>query len=86
MKSAIGVDVADHGCSEDHEPGLLDGEEGAHVAMVGQVELGVGAQDEVGEAQVAELLHDGRRRRSLPEKDDLLCERERTKTRLDRGR
>jgi hypothetical protein len=55
----VGVDAVDHGCSEDHEPGLLGGEEGVHIALVGQVELGVGAQDEVGEAQVAELSHDG---------------------------
>ena len=54
------MDAADHGCSKDHEPGLLSGKEGAHVALVGQVELGVGAQDEIGKAQVAELSHDGR--------------------------
>jgi hypothetical protein len=47
MKSIVGVDATDHGCSEDHEPRLLGGEEGA---LVGQVELGVGAQDKVGEA------------------------------------
>ena len=69
------MDAADHGCSEDHEPGLLGGEEGA---LVGQVELVVGAQDEVGEAQVVELPHDGQRQRSSPEMDDLVVrERER---------
>jgi hypothetical protein len=35
MKSVVGVDAADHGCSEDHESGLLSGEEGTHVALVG---------------------------------------------------
>ena len=75
MKSAVSVDAADHGCSEDHEQGLFDGEEGT---LVGQVELGVGAQDEVGEAQAAELPHDGQQRRYLPEMDDpVVRERER---------
>jgi hypothetical protein len=47
----------------------------------------VGAQDKVGEAQVAELSHDGWRRRPLPEMDDpIVKDRERTKTRLDRER
>ena len=77
MKFVVGVDATDHGYSEDHELGLLGGEEGA---LVGQVELGVGAQDEVGEAQVAELPHNGRRRRSSPEMDDpIVREREQKK-------
>jgi hypothetical protein len=53
------VDAANHGYSKDHEPWLLGSKEGAHIALVGQVELSVGAQDEVGEAQMAELPHDG---------------------------
>ncbi|KAE7996317.1 hypothetical protein FH972_001049 [Carpinus fangiana] len=44
---AVGVDAADHGCSEDHKLGLLGSEEGLHIALVGQVVLGVGAQDEL---------------------------------------
>ena len=47
IKSTVGVDAADHGCSDDHEPGLIGSEEGA---LVGQVELSVSAQDKVGEA------------------------------------
>ena len=46
----VGVDAADHGCSGDHELGLLDDKEGVRVSLVGQIELGVGAQDKVGEA------------------------------------
>ncbi|KAE8098802.1 hypothetical protein FH972_016839 [Carpinus fangiana] len=53
------MDAADHGYGEDHKPGLLGGEEGVHVALTTQVELGVGVQNEASEAQVAELLHDG---------------------------
>ncbi|KAE8037009.1 hypothetical protein FH972_009636 [Carpinus fangiana] len=88
MKSVVGVDATNHGCSEDHKLWLLSGEEDA---LVGQVELGVGEQDKVGKAQVAELPHDGKQRRPSPEMDDHIerereRERERTKTRLDRGR
>lgn len=57
---AVSVDAADLGRGEDHEPGLLGGKEGVHVALACQVKLGVGAQDKVGKAQVAELPHDGR--------------------------
>jgi hypothetical protein len=46
------MDATDHGHNKDHEPRLLGGKEGTHVALAAQVELGVGAQDEVGEAQV----------------------------------
>jgi hypothetical protein len=37
------VDAADHGCKEDLELGLLGSNDGVHVALVGQVELGAGA-------------------------------------------
>jgi hypothetical protein len=40
------MDATNHGHGEDHEPGLLNNEEGVHVALTAQVELSMGAQDE----------------------------------------
>jgi hypothetical protein len=54
----VGVDAADLGGGEDHVAGLLGGEEGLDVGLAGEVELGVGADDDVGEAEGEEAAED----------------------------
>lgn len=55
----VGVDAADLGRGEDDEPGLLGSEEGLDIVLAGEVELGVSAEEEVGEAEVPELADNG---------------------------
>lgn len=47
----VGVDATDLGSGENNVAVELDGEEGLHVGLVGEVELGVGADDNIGEAE-----------------------------------
>ncbi|KAE7997420.1 hypothetical protein FH972_002059 [Carpinus fangiana] len=86
---AVGVDATDHGHDEDHELGLLSCEEGVYVSLATQVELGLGVQDGAGEAQAAELSHDGKAdqapmagnediRRLVAAEQRSCCERERS--------
>jgi len=58
----VGVDAADLGRSQVDLIGLLCRKEAAHGGLVGQVELGVGAGDDValGHAIGLQLAHDGR--------------------------
>lgn len=53
------MDAADLGGLHDHVAGQLRGEEALHVRLAGEVELGVGAGEEIGEAQGNELAVDG---------------------------
>ena len=53
-------DAAYLGCGEDDELGLLCGEERGDGGVVEEVELGVGARDEVGVAETGEFADDGR--------------------------
>jgi len=55
----VGVDAADLGGGEVDLAGLLGFEEGAHGGLVGEVELGVGAGDDVGLALAVEDTDDG---------------------------
>ncbi|PON70391.1 hypothetical protein PanWU01x14_080600 [Parasponia andersonii] len=44
----VGVDPAYLGGREDHESGPFGGEEGVNFALAGEIELGVGSEDQVG--------------------------------------
>jgi hypothetical protein len=52
------VDAADLCRREDHVAGPLGGEEGLDVGLAGEVELGVGADDDGGEAEREEAAQD----------------------------
>ncbi len=56
------MDAADLGRGQVDLVGLLGGQEGAHGGLLGEVQLGVGARDEVcrGVALRQQLAHDGR--------------------------
>lgn len=58
-EGGVGVDSADLGGGEDHVARAFGGEEGLDVRLASQVELGVGADDDGGEAEREEAAHDG---------------------------
>lgn len=55
----VGVDAADFGGGEDDVVGLVIGEEGVDGGLDGQVELRVGAEEEVCEVEFLEFADDG---------------------------
>ncbi len=55
----VGDDAAHLGGGEEHVLGALGVEEGARRAIVGEVELGMGAQQQVGAAGRAQAANDG---------------------------
>lgn len=57
-EGGVGVDASDLGGGEDDIAGLLGSEEGLNVGLAGQVELRVGADDDVGEAEGQESAED----------------------------
>ncbi|CAL5049018.1 unnamed protein product [Urochloa decumbens] len=57
-EGGVGVDAADLGGRQDNVAGLLRGEEGLDVGLAGEVELGVGAGDDGGEAEGEEVAKD----------------------------
>uniref|UniRef100_A0A8R7R825 Uncharacterized protein n=1 Tax=Triticum urartu TaxID=4572 RepID=A0A8R7R825_TRIUA len=59
-EGGVGVDAADLGGGEHDVAGPLGGEEGLDGGLAGEVELGVRADDHVGEAEREEAAQDGR--------------------------
>lgn len=57
-EGGVGVDAADLGGGEDDVARVLGGEEGLDVGLAGEVELGVGAEDDGGEAEREEAAQD----------------------------
>ena len=55
----VGVDATDLGSGEDHELGLFSSKEGIDISLAGEIELGVGSEEEIGESKLLELADDG---------------------------
>ena len=55
----VGVDAADLGGGEEDVVGLLLLEEGVHLCLIGQIQFGMGASEQVGVTLRREVAHQG---------------------------